>query len=55
MPGAGDCDDCTWARRVPNRRGAVFVLCRRSDDDPAFEKYPRLPVLRCPGYEKAES
>jgi hypothetical protein len=29
----------------------VFWLCARSADDPRFAKYPRLPVLRCPGFE----
>jgi hypothetical protein len=30
----------------------VFSLCRRSRAEPdRFPRYPRLPVLRCPGYE----
>ena len=47
----GLCADCLHARRVENTRGSVFVLCERSATDPAFPKYPRLPVLLCPGYE----
>jgi hypothetical protein len=32
----------------------VFSLCRRSRDEPErFPRYPRLPVLRCVGYEPA--
>jgi hypothetical protein len=26
-------------------------MCNRSLTDPAYDKYPRLPVLQCPGYE----
>ena len=49
---AGLCADCRWARRVPNARGSVFFLCRRAETDPAFPRYPRLPVLACPGYDR---
>lgn len=33
-------------------RGSTFYMCQRSVTDPAFSKYPRLPVLRCVGYEE---
>jgi hypothetical protein len=36
---------------IRNTRGSSFSLCERSKDDPAFPKYPRLPVLECRGYE----
>lgn len=26
-------------------------MCLRHRDSPAYPKYPRLPVTRCPGYE----
>jgi hypothetical protein len=29
----------------------VFSLCRRSREDPAYPRYPRLPVLTCAGHE----
>lgn len=29
-------------------------MCERSKSDPAYPKYPRLPVLECPGYEQLE-
>ncbi len=52
-PGAGLCDSCRHQQRVPNRRGSVFSLCRRSRDEPErFPRYPRLPVLRCGGYQQ---
>jgi hypothetical protein len=36
---------------VESDRGSIFYLCRLSFSDPEFPKYPRLPVLRCAGYE----
>ena len=50
-PPAGLCAACRHARRVESARGARFWLCAGSADDPRFAKYPRLPVLRCPGFE----
>ena len=47
----GLCVTCLHSRRVESARGSVFYLCRRSATDPAFPKYPRLPVVACPGYE----
>jgi hypothetical protein len=40
---------------VRNTRGSVFSLCRRSRDEPErFPRYPRVPVVRCSGYERGE-
>jgi hypothetical protein len=50
-PAAGLCDSCAHQQLVPNTRGSVFSLCRRSRDDPAFPRYPHLPVLECRGHE----
>jgi hypothetical protein len=50
-PPAGLCAACRHARRVESARGGRFWLCGRSADDPRFVKYPRLPVLRCAGFE----
>ena len=35
-------------------RESVFGRCARSEVDPHFPKYPRLPVLACAGYERPE-
>jgi hypothetical protein len=51
---AGLCADCRHARRVDSARGSRFYLCGRAASDPAFPKYPRLPVLACRGYESGE-
>ena len=48
---AGLCDTCEHQRVVRNTRGSVFSLCERSREDPAYPRYPRLPVLQCPGHE----
>jgi hypothetical protein len=50
-PAAGLCDSCRHQQLVHNTRGSVFSLCRRSRSDPAYPKYPRLPVVRCAGHE----
>ncbi|WP_321476050.1 hypothetical protein [uncultured Paludibaculum sp.] len=47
----GLCETCVWVRRIANDRGSVFLLCRRALTDPSYPKYPRLPVLRCLGFE----
>lgn len=47
----GLCDGCRHQRLVPNTRGSVFSLCERSREDPAYPRYPRIPVLSCPGFE----
>jgi hypothetical protein len=48
----GLCASCLHARRVQSRRGSVFRLCSLSHTDARFPRYPRLPVLRCAGYER---
>jgi hypothetical protein len=48
---SGLCGSCLHCQEVPNTRGSVFLLCTRSRSDPAYPRYPRLPVLDCPGYQ----
>ncbi len=47
----GLCLDCLHARVVRARGGQDYYRCGRSDDDGRFPKYPRLPMLRCEGYD----
>jgi len=49
---AGLCDRCTHQRVVRTGRGAQFSLCERHKTDPRFAKYPRLPVVSCPGFDE---
>jgi hypothetical protein len=51
----GLCDTCVHQQIVRNTRGSVFSLCRRSRDQPEFPRYPRVPVLSCPGHEPRAS
>jgi hypothetical protein len=50
-PSAGLCDTCVHQRLVRNTRGSAFSLCERSKTDPAYPRYPRLPVAECAGHE----
>lgn len=49
----GLCARCRFGRTVLTAR-ATYWLCGRAASDPAFAKYPRLPVRSCPGYEPTE-
>jgi hypothetical protein len=53
-PPAGLCDRCRHQRVIRNTRGSAFSLCRRSRDDPAFPRYPRVPVTECRGFESGD-
>ena len=53
-PAAGLCDSCQHQRIVRNTRGSSFSLCERSRSDPAYRRYPRLPVRECRGYERKQ-
>ncbi len=52
LAAAGLCAQCRHVRWVQTR-SSTFALCRRAEQDPAFPRYPRLPVLGCPGHEPA--
>jgi hypothetical protein len=54
VPDAGLCNLCRHQQEVRSGRGSRFSLCRRHKTDARFPKYPRLPVLRCPGFEPRE-
>jgi len=54
-PPAGLCNACVHQQLVPNRRGSVFSLCRRSKTDPSFPRYPRIAVMECRGFEPAQA
>jgi hypothetical protein len=55
QPDAGLCNSCRHQRLVPNTRGSVFSLCERSRTEPErYPRYPRLPVVRCEGFERLE-
>jgi hypothetical protein len=54
-PDAGLCETCQHCKKVGSARGSIFRLCLMHDRDPRFAKYPRIPVLQCPGYAKTRA
>ena len=56
LPGvkAGLCDTCVHQKLIRSGRGSEFSMCLRHRTDNRFPKYPRIPVERCPGYERRE-
>ena len=49
------CQSCGQLRRVVSGTGAEFLLCKLSQQDPAFQKYPPQPVWQCSGYAIEQS
>lgn len=52
---AGLCADCVHSRRIRSDRGALFYMCALHAGNPYFPKYPRLPVVYCPGHKVEDS
>jgi hypothetical protein len=48
----GLCARCSHSKEIRSDRGSVFFMCLRSFSEPEYPKYPRLPVLRCAGFEE---
>jgi hypothetical protein len=48
----GLCTDCLNARLIESAKGSRFLLCKLSETNSAFPKYPQLPVLRCSGFTR---
>ncbi len=49
-PPPGLCESCRHHGIVRSAKGSVFHRCAMAESDPAYPKYPRLPVIRCAGY-----
>lgn len=51
----GLCASCQYARIVNHPRGGEdYFRCGKHDEDPAYPKYPPLPVRYCTGYAKQD-
>lgn len=50
----GLCGACLHAKRIRSDRNSLFYRCLLSAENPAFVKYPRLPVLSCLGWQKGK-
>ena len=44
------CETCALMREIITPKGSRFLLCRLSQTDLAYPKYPPQPVVRCDGY-----
>ncbi len=51
--GVGLCARCAHSSRQESARGSAFWRCLRADQDPAYRRYPPLPVQSCAGYEQS--
>jgi len=51
---AGLCETCRSVRVQGTKRGARFFRCARADVEEGYHRYPPLPVLQCPGFERVE-
>ncbi len=47
---AGLCASCRHAYVITSSKGSTFYRCTLSDVNPAFPRYPALPVVACAGY-----
>jgi len=53
--GQSICEACSHMKEVTSGTGSRFLLCQLSQTDRRFQKYPPQPVVRCEGFEEAES
>ena len=49
----GLCRTCLHPKLNETRRGTVYLRCTRAAWDTSLPRYPRLPVVTCPGFERA--
>jgi hypothetical protein len=51
---AGLCEGCVHAKLNVTQRGPTYLRCLRAEWDDRLPRYPRLPVLDCVGFERAD-
>jgi propionyl-CoA synthetase len=51
----GLCETCVHAKLNETHRGTAYVRCTRAAWDARLPRYPRLPVLACPGFEARDA
>ncbi|MBM4159614.1 MAG: hypothetical protein FJ217_00800 [Ignavibacteria bacterium] len=54
FPHVGLCERCRHSTIITSAHESRFYLCELSAADQSYPKYPRLPVLRCPGFEERD-
>jgi propionyl-CoA synthetase len=50
----GLCAACQHAKLNETRRGTAYLRCMRAAWDTRLVRYPRLPVVRCVGFDPAD-
>lgn len=50
----GLCGHCRHGHQTLTRRGPIYLRCLLAARDPAWPKYPRLPVRSCSGFSPVE-
>ena len=50
----GLCSSCRHHRWIVSGRGSRFLFCEWSKQDPAWPKYPPLPVFECAAHARLE-
>lgn len=48
------CESCLHLREVISGKGSRFLMCRLSQTDHRFQKYPPQPIVGCSGHKPAE-
>jgi hypothetical protein len=54
-PDPGLCRDCRYPFLNETRRGTVYLRCTRAAWDERLNRYPRLPVGECVGFDRRAS
>jgi propionyl-CoA synthetase len=47
----GLCAGCRHAKLNETRRGTAYLRCARATWDDSLPRYPRLPVVKCAGFQ----
>jgi hypothetical protein len=45
----GDCFGCSHSKTLKTKSGSAIFLCARAEKEPAYTRYPTLPLRGCPG------
>jgi hypothetical protein len=48
------CETCAWMGQVITPKESCFLLCRLSQTEPNYSKYPPQPMVQCDGYGAKE-
>ena len=54
VPEVGLCSGCSNALEQASPKGQRFWRCTLADNNPAFRRYPPLPVQACSGFQRGQ-